>query len=241
MRQREHAMDATLRLVVVDDHRLLHSVFQEVLEADGFAIAAFARRGSELLPLVHRHAPDAVLLELDLPELDGIAAIRRLAKHFPDIPAIVVAASASPDDITAAFEAGAKAYILKTVELADLGDTVRLAINGVVDGVVGQSKEEGTAGSLTDRELEVLELLTQGLPNKVIAARLNRTEQTVKFHLTSIYRKLEVTNRTGAVSAAFAAGIMNHPASNPFPAGRSRVELEARPRSDLLARTGARR
>ena len=83
MRQREYAMDATLRLVVVDDHRLLHSVFQEVLEAHGFAIVAFARRGSELMPLVHRHAPDAVLLELDLPELDGIAAIRRLAKHIP--------------------------------------------------------------------------------------------------------------------------------------------------------------
>src|SRR4051812_4268031 len=78
----------TLRLVVADDHRLLHSVYQEVLEPEGFSIAAFARRGSELLPLVHRHAPDAVLLELDLPELDGIAAIRRLAKQFPDIPAI---------------------------------------------------------------------------------------------------------------------------------------------------------
>lgn len=202
-------MDATLRLVVVDDHRLLHSVFREVLEAHGFSIAAFARRGSELLPLVHRHAPDAVLLELDLPELDGIAAIRRLTEQFPEIPAIVLAASASQDDITAAFEAGAKAYILKTVELADLGDTVRLAIDGEIDGVVGKPKQEGPAGILTDRELEVLQLLARGLSNKEIAERLNRTEQTVKFHLTSIYRKLEVKNRTGAVTAAFDAGIVN--------------------------------
>jgi DNA-binding NarL/FixJ family response regulator len=202
-------MDGTLRLVVVDDHRLLHSVFQEVLESNGFAIAAFARRGSELLPLVHRHAPDAVLLELDLPELDGIAAIRRLAKHFPEIPAIVLAASASPDDIAAAFEAGASAYILKTIELDRLGETVRLAIDGGIDGVVGHPKEPGPAGILTDRELEVLQLLSQGFTNREIAERLHRTEQTVKFHLTSIYRKLEVTNRTGAVSAAFDAGIMN--------------------------------
>ena len=127
---------------------------------------------------------------------------------FPEIPAIVLAASASQDDITAAFEAGAKAYILKTVELDDLGETVRRAIDGGIDGVVGQP-EPGPAGILTDRELEVLQLLARGFPNKEIAARLNRTEQTVKFHLTSIYRKLEVKNRTGAVSAAFDAGIIN--------------------------------
>jgi DNA-binding NarL/FixJ family response regulator len=201
-------MDATLRLVVVDDHRLLHSVFQDVLESHGFAIVAFARRGSEVLPLVHRHAPDAVLLEVDLPELDGIAAIRRLSEQFPEIPAIVLAASASQEDITAAFEAGAKAYILKTVELEHLGETVRRAIEDGIDEAVGQP-EPGPAGILTDRELEVLELLAQGFPNKEIAARLHRTEQTVKFHLSSIYRKLEVKNRTGAVRAAFDAGIVS--------------------------------
>jgi DNA-binding NarL/FixJ family response regulator len=198
-------VNGILRLVVVDGHRLLHSVFQDVLESEGFAIVAFARRGSELLPLVQRHAPDAVLLELDLAELDGISAIRRLAERFPEIPAIVLAASSSQDDITAAFEAGASAYILKTIELDHLGERVRRAIDGVARG----PEEPCPAGILTDRELEVLQLLTQGVTNKEIAERLNRTEQTVKFHLTSIYRKLDVTNRTGAVSAAFDAGIIN--------------------------------
>lgn len=201
--------NGTLRLVVADDHALLHSVFRRALESEGFEIAAFARRGSELLPLVQRHAPDAVLLELDLPELDGIAAIRRLATRFPEIPAIVLAASASPDDITAAFEAGARAYILKTVELDQLGGAVRLAIDSRLDGIVGHPEEPGPAGILTDRELEVLQLLARGLSNKDIAARLNCTEQTVKFHLTNIYRKLKVKNRTGAVSAAIDAGIMS--------------------------------
>jgi DNA-binding NarL/FixJ family response regulator len=202
-------MEGVLRLVVVDDHRLLHSVLKRVLEPAGFEIAAFARHASELLPLVHRHAPDAVLLELDHPEKQGIAAIRRLADRFPEIPAIVLTASAAEGDITAAFEAGASAYILKTVELDDLGDNVRRAIEGGIGKVVGQLDESSAKSILTDRELEVLELLAQGLSNREIAADLNRTEQTVKFHLASIYRKLEVNNRTGAVSVAFAAGIMN--------------------------------
>lgn len=199
----------TLRLVVVDDHALLHPVLQRALESGGFEIVAFARRGSELLPLVHRHVPDAVLLELDVPELDGIAAIRRLAKYFPEIPAVVFAASASPDDSAAAFEAGARAYILKTVELEHLGEIVRRAIESGTDGVVGHPKESRAAGILTDRELEVLQLLARGLSNKEIALRLNCTEQTVKFHLTNIYRKLKVKNRTGAVSAGLDAGIVN--------------------------------
>ncbi|MGZ6561616.1 MAG: LuxR C-terminal-related transcriptional regulator [Solirubrobacteraceae bacterium] len=199
----------TLRLVVADDHALLHPVFQRALESEGFEIAAFARRGTELLPLVHRHAPDAVLLELDISEFDGIAALRSLKKRFPGIPAIVVAASASPDDITAAFEAGARAYILKTVEIEHLAEIVRRAIVSGIDGVVGQPEESAPAGILTDRELAVLRLLARGMSNKDIATRLSLSEQTVKFHLANIYRKLGVKNRTGAVSAALDGGVMN--------------------------------
>lgn len=204
----EQDVNGKLRLVVADNHLLLHAVLKRVLEPAGFEIVAFARRGSELLPLVRRHAPHAVLLELDLPELDGIAAIRRLAKHFPETPAIVLAASASQDDITAAFEAGARAFILKTVELDHLGETVRDAIDGDVD-VVGHLKASSQVRILTDREFDVLRLLARGLPNREIAAHLNRSERTVKFHLTGIYRKLEVGNRTGAVTAAIDAGIID--------------------------------
>jgi DNA-binding NarL/FixJ family response regulator len=196
------------RLVVVDDHRLLHPVFEAILTAEGFEIAACARRGSELLPLVQRHAPDAVLLELDLPELDGVAAIRRLVKRFPAIPAVVLAASASRANISDALEAGACAYISKSVELDRLGETIRRAIDGELDEVVVTADPPRTPGLLTERELEVLTLLAQGMPNKEIAAQLHRTEQTVKFHLTSVYRKLGVKNRTAAVSAAIGSGIM---------------------------------
>lgn len=206
------APSGALRLVVVDNHTLLHSVYEEVLWPEGFAIAAFGRWGSELIPLVHRHAPDAVVLELDLPELDGITAIRRLTKYFPAIPAIVLTTSASQKDVAEAFEAGAKGYILKTVELDDLGDILHQVLGGGIDGVVGYPRTKlDPAGGLTKRELEVLHLLAHGYSNEEIAARLGRTKQTVKFHLGSIYRKLDVNTRTGAVSAALAAGIMDEP------------------------------
>jgi DNA-binding NarL/FixJ family response regulator len=204
------ASGRALRLVVVDQHALLHSVYEEVLSREGFVIAAFGRSGSELIPLVHRHAPEAVVLELDLPELDGITAIRRLTHHFPAIPAIVLTASASGKDAAEAFEAGAKGYILKTVELDDLGDILHRVLGGGVDGVVGHPRTESRpADGLTTRELEVLHLLAKGYSNGKIAARLGRTERTAKFHLGSIYRKLDVKTRTGAVSAALAAGIMD--------------------------------
>ena len=126
--------EGALRLVVIDGHTLLHSVYEDVLESEGFVITAFGRLGSELIPLVRRHSPDAVVLELDLQDLDGITSIRRLTECFPEIPAVVLTTSASQDDITAAFEAGAKGYILKTVELDDLGNVLRQVLDGKNSG-----------------------------------------------------------------------------------------------------------
>jgi two-component system NarL family response regulator len=189
---------------------LLHGVYEEVLEAEGFAIAAFGRSGRELMPLVHRHAPDAVVLELDLPDGGSLAAIRRLSKCFPDIPAIVLTTSAAQADVASAFEAGAKGYILKMVELDDLGEILHQVFEGGIEGVVGCPPSESfPAYGLTDRELTVLQLLADGLSNSEIASRLDRTARTVKFHLASIYRKLEVNTRTGAVNVAFRAGIID--------------------------------
>ena len=219
------------RLVVIDGHTLLHSVYEDVLGSDGFVITAFGRSGSELIPLVRRHTPDAVVLELDLQELDGITAIRRLTERFPEIPAVVLTTSASQHDITAAFEAGAKGYILKTVELDDLGNMLRQVLEGSIDRAVGHpSAARNRERRLTDRELVVLRLLAEGLSNSEIAARLGRTTQTVKFHLAGIYRKLDVNTRTGAVGAAFNAGLMHEPSGVALVAEaetRSRFELDS--------------
>ncbi len=214
LRQAQDSMgsEGAQRLVVIDGHTLLHSVYEDVLGSDGFVITAFGRFGSELIPLVRRHTPDAVVLELDLQELDGITAIRHLTECFPEIPAVVLTTSASQHDITAAFEAGAKGYILKTVELDDLGNMLRQVLDGSIDRAVGHpSSARNRERRLTDRELAVLRLLAEGLSNGEIAARLDRTTQTVKFHLAAIYRKLDVNTRTGAVGAAFNAGVMREP------------------------------
>jgi DNA-binding NarL/FixJ family response regulator len=229
--------EGALRLVVIDGHTLLHSVYEDVLESEGFVITAFGRLGSELIPLVRRHSPDAVVLELDLQDLDGITSIRRLTERFPEIPAVVLTTSASQDDITSAFEAGAKGYILKTVELDDLGSMLRQVLDGSIDRAVGYpSAARAQARRFTDRELVVLRLLAEGLSNGEIAARLDRTTQTVKFHLAGIYRKLGVNTRTGAVDAAINAGVMHE-----APGAALVDEAETRARRDLDSCAGSSR
>ena len=118
-------MNEVLRLVIVEGPLLR---LREPLEAEGFSIAASAPRGCNLLTLVGRHRPDAVLLDLDLSEFDSTTPIRRLTERFPDLPAIVLGDSVLPTVITTVFEAGARAYIVKTAELDPLVDAVRLAV-----------------------------------------------------------------------------------------------------------------
>jgi DNA-binding NarL/FixJ family response regulator len=118
-------MDEVLRLVIVEGPLLQ---LQGPLESEGFSIAASAPRGCDLLTLVERHRPDAVLLDLDLSELNGTTPIRGLVERFPDLPAIVLGDSVLPAVISTVFEAGARAYIVKTAELDPLADAVRLAV-----------------------------------------------------------------------------------------------------------------
>jgi DNA-binding NarL/FixJ family response regulator len=119
------SMDEVLRLVIVEDPLMQ---LQGPLESEGFSIAASAPRGCDLLTLVERHRPDAVLLDLDLSELNGTTAIQRLVERFPDIPAIVLGDSVLPAVIMTVFKAGARAYIVKTAELDPIADAVRLAV-----------------------------------------------------------------------------------------------------------------
>lgn len=118
-------MDRVLRLVTVEGPLVQ---LQEPLESEGFTIAASAQRGCDLLSLVGRHRPDAVLLDLDLSELTATTAIRRLVERFPEIPAIVLGDSVLPTVIITVFEAGARAYIVKTAQLDPLAHAVRLAV-----------------------------------------------------------------------------------------------------------------
>jgi DNA-binding NarL/FixJ family response regulator len=146
-------MDRGLRLVVIQGH-VAERQGQALLEPDGFEIAAFARSGPESLPVVDRHRPDAVLLDLDPSESTSTTAVRCLVERFPEIPAIFLGGSVSPDDITTIFEAGASAYIVKTTQLDQLGDAVRRAIGmGSAGAAFGSPADPVLAPGRNERRL----------------------------------------------------------------------------------------
>ena len=205
-------MNEMVRLVVADDHRLIHDVLVERLEADGFEIVGTARTGVQVLPLVARVRPDAVLLEFDLPEMSGAGVIERLRKSFPEVVAIVLAGDARPSSVQEALAAGANAYISKEIEPALLGGEIRRALENrtmTAIGIAETPERVGPAGRLTDREIDIIRLIAEGASNSDAAARLFITEQTIKFHLTNIYRKLDVGNRTEAAIFARSHGLLD--------------------------------
>jgi DNA-binding NarL/FixJ family response regulator len=198
-------MNELVRLVVADDHMLVQGALAGLLEPEGFEIIGSVRKGSQVLPLVASTQPDAVLLEFDLPELDGVGVIKRLRDRFPAVIPIVLAADSRPARVEEALAAGANAYISKAIEPALLGREIRRALEQPILSVVGipeTLKREGVAAQLTEREVDIIRLVAEGNSNGQIGQRLFVTEQTVKFHLTNTYRKIGVGNRTEAAMFA---------------------------------------
>jgi DNA-binding NarL/FixJ family response regulator len=198
-------MNELVRLVVADDHMLVQGALAGLLEPEGFEIIGSVRKGSQVLPLVASTQPDAVLLEFDLPELDGVGVIKRLRDRFPAVIPIVLAADSRPARVEEALAAGANAYISKAIEPALLGREIRRALEQPILSAVGipeTLKREGVAAQLTEREVDIIRLVAEGNSNGQIGQRLFVTEQTVKFHLTNTYRKIGVGNRTEAAMFA---------------------------------------
>jgi DNA-binding NarL/FixJ family response regulator len=205
-----------LRVLIADDHRLIAEGVKHSLEAtDDFEIVAEAQTGSQVLPLIRRHNPDLLLLDLRMPEMDGLTAIDRVRQEHPHVRVIVLSASTDPTVIQAALAKGASAYVVKSVNPADLASTLRQAMDGTVFTTIGVAKEQsgGAAAELglTSREISILNALAHGLSNQAIGKELFVAEQTVKFHLTNIYRKLGASNRTDAVRVAYQHGIIDNP------------------------------
>jgi len=204
-----------MRLLVADDHRLVLQGIRGALEGDpDFEIVGETRYGSQVLPLVHQLRPDVVLLDIRMPEMDGLACLDLLRKRFPEVKVIVVSAYHDAEHVEAAVSRGAVAYIVKTISPGDLAEAVKQAVEGTVYqplGMVAAEAPASTAHGLTDREVVILQAVARGLPNRAIGAELWVTEQTVKFHLTNIYRKLGVANRTEAARAAYRLGMAQSP------------------------------
>jgi DNA-binding NarL/FixJ family response regulator len=202
----------TLRVVVADDHRITLDGVRRTLEAvDDINVVATASSGSQVLPLVKRTAPDMVLLDIRMPGIDGITCLDLLRRNHPDVKVVMLSAYCDRDQVETALTHGATAYIAKTVNPADLPSALRQAFEGTVYHSIGipeARKRDDGEPELTERELTVLKALARGLSNKAISHEFWVTEQTVKFHLGNIYRKLGVPNRTAAVHYAHAHGLV---------------------------------
>jgi len=203
-----------LRVAIADDHPLMLAAVRRALERDGgIEVVGEARSGGALLELVDRLHVDAVLLDLRMPGGDGLSTLSALRARRPGVTAIVLSAFEDADDIREAEARGAAGYLVKTISPLHLGDAVR-RLAGPRAGRAQDAPERPRRDTprherhlLTSRELEILRLLADGRSNRQIARRLRLSPHTIKFHLSNVYRKLGVTNRTEAATMAHRGGI----------------------------------
>ena len=204
-----------MRVVIADDHRLVLDGIKRALEEDGdFEIVGETQSGTQVLPLVSRTNPDLVLLDVRMPHMDGLACLDEIKRRYPNVKGVMLSASTGSELIAASLRRGAAAYVVKTVNPEDLPATLRQALEGNVHTAVGvQDAEKSSAKALglTEREVTILGALARGLSNDEIAKEFWVAPQTVKFHLTNIYRKLGVKNRTEATRLAYQHGLVESP------------------------------
>lgn len=210
-------MSEPLRVVLADDHTMVRQgICQFLEESQGIAVVAEAADGREALRLVGEHRPDVAVLDIQMPEMTGVEATRRIRSHFPEVRILILTAYDDDPYVSALIRAGADGYILKSAPAEDLVRAVRQVAEGqfalspevarkVVDQMTGRGPTEA-AEPLTDREIEVLRLTAQGLTNKGIGRELGISPRTVQGHLANIYGKLGVTSRTEAVTEALRRG-----------------------------------
>jgi DNA-binding NarL/FixJ family response regulator len=209
-----------LRVCIADDHRLMIDAVRDALRsADDIEVVGMTQSGSEVMSLVDQHMPDVVLLDGRMPDLDGLSCLKLIKDAHPDIKVIMLSASEDPRQISQAFSLGASAYVGKRINPADLASAIRQVVDGAVyhsaalpgETVAPAENADGVVQELTDRERTMLDAISRGLSTKAISRELWISEKTVKFHLTNIYRKLGVHNRTGAVRYAYDHGLIATP------------------------------
>lgn len=213
----------SIRILIVDDHEVVRDGLSVMMERqEDFSVVGEAKNGLEAVEKAKQLRPDVVLMDLRMPELNGVEAMRQIRAEDEDIKFIVLTTYDTDEYIFDAIEAGAKGYLLKDASREDLFKAVRTVNKGeslIEPGVVSrvldrltQLSRRGVQGSgypaLSEREVEVLQLMASGSANKQIAADLLISESTVKTHVANIFQKLEVNHRTEAVTKAMSQGII---------------------------------
>jgi len=206
---------ARIRVLVVDDHPIVRSGITSVLASQSdFEIVGEASNGSEAIDAAQRLAPDLVLMDLRMPELNGVDATAGILSARPTTRVVVLTTYASDGEVLRAIEAGAVGYLLKDVPHDELFRALRAVARGerylapAVTERLMSRWQQPTRSSLTDRELDVLRCVARGDGNKQIAASLGIAEPTVKAHLVHIFEKLGVENRTAAANIARERGLI---------------------------------
>jgi DNA-binding NarL/FixJ family response regulator len=203
---------ANLRVMLVDDHYLVRMGLTSVinLEAD-MTVCAEASTGEQAISLFRSQRPDVLLMDLRLPGMSGVEATQMIRGEFPDARVIVLSTYVSDEDIYAALQAGAMAYLVKSVSRDELTQAIRKAAAGrrhITPELAARLADRMSRANLSSRELDVLRLLVGGKRNREIASSLDITEGTVKLHVSSILGKLGATDRTEAVTVALQRGIV---------------------------------
>ena len=201
-----------IRLLIVDDHFFVRMGLAESLDDESdLEVVAQAGNRTEALREFTRHSPDVVLLDLNLPDADGVATLASIREHAPDARAIMLSVDEGEDDIHRAVEAGARGYLPKSIERDDLLEAIRTVAGGesyFPARIATRLQDRRNRPELTDREMQVLTLIVDGCSNKEAAAKLGVTEPTIKQHVGHILRKLDVLDRTQAVTAAIQRGLV---------------------------------
>jgi DNA-binding NarL/FixJ family response regulator len=206
---------APIRLLIVDDHPVVRDGLQGMFAGEpDFEVVGEAANGRDAVSRAEAFQPDVVLMDLRMPEMDGVSAIRLMTQRGLDAKVLVLTTYDTEGDVLPAIEAGATGYVLKDTPRQELYRAVRAAAAGeavlsppVASRLMGQMREGGREPP-SEREMEVLRLVAHGLTNREVASRLFISEATVKTHLLHLFAKLGVNDRASAVAAAYENGLL---------------------------------
>ena len=202
-----------IRVLVADDHPVVRAGLAAVIAGEvDLLLVAQAENGERACGLFREHQPDVVLMDLRMPIMDGVQAIRTITAEFPAARILALTTYEGDADIRRALEAGARGYLLKDMLLTEVITAIRAVRRGdrvIPTAVAARLAEFPERSDLTERELEVLQLVARGLSNKQVARAIGRTDETVKIHLKNMFAKLGVADRTEAVTVGLARGLIH--------------------------------
>jgi len=209
-----------VRVVVADDHSLFRDGITSLLEAAGYEVVDQGSDGQEAIEAVRRFRPDLVLLDISMPKMGGLEALQLIKAEFPETRVVILTVSDEDDDLFATTRAGANGYLQKDLDASEFLEMLAGLEHGeaaitrktaarLMTAFQDLTKRDDEDNQLTKREIQLLRWMVEGYSNKAIAQQLFISENTVKYHIRNILQKLDVQNRTEAVSYALREGLIN--------------------------------